>query len=172
MLKGTNHWNQGGLLANNEYKLKYRVSARSCGEWEKWADAQLLTWWGDCRVCSCTLKMGPRRCLSVFFSPLLQSFNASLRVCVGVFVGAGVHLCLWTRPIDILRCDPPTPDNSNQEDVWEARRGGAGGGGAQLRGPCVSVRGGEGKGESSARKLLQSSNKSSQEKRRDGSVFF
>lgn len=71
MLKGiSNHWNQGGLLVNNEYKLKYGVSARSCGKWEKWADAQLLTWWGDCRVCSCTLKMGQRRCLSVFFFPL------------------------------------------------------------------------------------------------------
>lgn len=33
-------------------------------------------------------------------------------------------LCLRVRHIDILYCDPLTPDNSNQQDEWEAKGGG------------------------------------------------
>lgn len=69
------------------------------------------------------------------------------------------------RPIDILYCDPLTPDNSNQWDEWEAK----GGGGGESTAKCVSMRGlmcvrkrgreGEREGESSAQELLRSTKK-------------
>lgn len=68
---------------NNEYKLnalRWHRCARLRWVGER-ADAQLLTWWGDCGVCLYTLKTGPYYCLSVILS-------ASLLYCFAVCVCA------------------------------------------------------------------------------------
>lgn len=130
---------------NINWTLSAGVAARSCGWVGERADSQLSTWWGDCGVCLYALEEGAAPLCVCHLCPLL-SFNASLCVCV--------HLCLWMRPIDILHCDPLTPDNSNQWDEWEAKGGGGGCVCPQRsvclwEDVCVCVWGGE--GESSAR---------------------
>lgn len=75
------------------------------------------------------------------------------------------------RHIDILYCDPLTPDNSNQWDEWEAK--------VRVHSEvcvyertCVCEEDREGERESSARELLRSTKKKVHKKRQEGSIFM
>lgn len=126
MVEGiSNHWNQGSWLVNNEYKLnalRWRRRARLRWVGER-ADAQLLTWWGDCGVCLYTLKIGPHYCLSVILSAsLLYCFAACVYECVhlralrcvcewGLLTSSTVTLWLLTTPISRM-------SGRRREGVW------------------------------------------------------
>lgn len=112
---------------------------RSCGEWEKrCAAADVMRWLP--RACSKCVRVHLRRAHTLvcpFFFPSLPSSLPSLfPPQLSYYASPWVCVRLWVGPIDILRCDPLTPDNSNQQDEWEAREEERGTSGVGSKGRC------------------------------------